>query len=271
MGSIYGRLGFNFDTTKFNGADTLSNGAKNYLSNTSIDLKQWQIDDIANTTATGYYQNPHTTVLSNLTTVLNKIVTDSNTSSIIFEFAAPEANILNSTATTTLTSISNFLAHTNRISGVVNTTDASLYPDLNSGLAIGRQILNITNKSDSVQNNTPIMGNFTSLYIGPDLDTIYININNDYSTLNTSIYMVDGNNTSNITNSQMNVIISDVQYLQTLIDTRRTQDTTFYQNSLTVLDDYFTVLSFSNVGSTQNSLIQLIGTEKLKTSLYSSS
>jgi hypothetical protein len=271
MASIYGRLGFNFDTTKFNGADTLSNGAINYLSNTSIDLKQWQINDIANTTATGYYQNPHSTVLGNLVTVLNNIIVNSNTSSIIFDFAGSQADVLNSTANTTLTSISNFLDHTNRLSGIVNTTDASLYPDLNSGLSVGRQMLNITNKSDSVQNNIPIMGNFTSLYIGPDLNANYINITNDSVTLNNSLYVVDGNTSSNISNSQISVIISDVQDLQTLIDTRRTQDTTFYQNSLTVLNDYFAVLAFSNVGSTQNSLIALIGTEKLKTSLYSSS
>jgi hypothetical protein len=271
MGSIYGRLGFSFDTTKFNGADTLSNGAKNYLSNTSIDLKQWQINDISNSTSSGYYQNPHVGVLNNLVTVLNSIVLNSNTGSTTFDTAGNQANILYSTAVTTITSISNFLDHTNRISGVTDTPDASLYPDLNSGLSVGRQILNITNKSDSVQNNTPIMGNFTSLYIGPDLNSTYINIRNDSITLNNSIYVVDGNNSSNISISSINLIISDVQYLQTLIDTRRTQDTTFYQNSLTVMDDYFTVLAFSHVGSTQNSLITLIGTEKLKTSLYSSS
>lgn len=271
MASIYGRLGFNFDTTKFNGADTLSKGAQNYLSYSSIDLKQWQIDDIANSTASDYYQNPHNNILNDLSVILNNIVLNSNTGSIIFDTAANEANVLNSTTTTTLASISNFLNHTNQLSGVINTSDASLYPDLSTGLSIGRQILNITNKSDSVQNNTPIMGNFTSLYIGPDLDARYINILKDSITLNNSIYIVDGNNNSNISISDINLIISDVQSLQDLLDTRRIHDTTFYRNSLLVLDDYFKVLDFSHVGSTQNSLITLIGTEKLKTSLYSSS
>jgi hypothetical protein len=127
--------------------------------------------------------------------------------------------------------------------------------------------LNITNKTDSVQNNTPILGNFTSLYVGPDLNASNTTIWIDYNKFLSKITIVSGNNTSNITDSQMNVFISDIQTLQTLMDTRRTNDINFYTNSLSVVKDYQTLLPFSNLGATQNSLITLIGTTKLKTNL----
>jgi hypothetical protein len=137
-------------------------------------------------------------------------------------------------------------------------------------MGVSTQILTITNKTDSVQNNVPILGNFTSLYIGPDLITSNTVIANDNITLLDTIYLdLDGNNASNITNSAMNVIISDVQTLKTLIDTRKNGDISFYVNSLAISNDYQTLLQFSNIGATQNSLIQLIGTDKLKNNLYS--
>jgi hypothetical protein len=56
MSSIYNRLGYNFDTTKFGDDVDLAPGANNFLNNSSINLSQWQVDDIATSTATGYYQ-----------------------------------------------------------------------------------------------------------------------------------------------------------------------------------------------------------------------
>ena len=125
------------------------------------------------------------------------------------------------------------------------------------------EVINITNNTDAVQNNTPILGNFTSLYVGNTLSSLNIAITNDYTTLNNSISIVSGNAVSNISNSAMLTVISDIQNLQTLMDTRRSTDWSFYQNSLLVMKDYQTLLQFSNMGSTQNSLISLVGTPKL--------
>jgi hypothetical protein len=92
-------------------------------------------------------------------------------------------------------------------------------------------------------------------------------IKNDSTILLNSIYVLDGNNASNISVSAINSIITDVSSLQTLLDSRRSGDISFYQNSLAVVQDYQTVLTFSNVGATQNSLLQMVGTNKLKTSI----
>jgi len=260
--SIYARLGFNFDTAKFDGADTLSSGVLNFLSNTSINLSQWQIDDISSNTVYGYYQNPHNDNLGILSVFVTGIASYANT--INYNYNNTDlANTMANVALSTYSSLQNFANHTNNLSGVTRSTDPTLYPDLNSALAVGRQMLNITNKSDGVQNNTPILGNFTSLYIGPDLSSQANVLANDYIVLSNSF---SGAN-SNVSNATMNTIILDIQTLQTLIDTRKNEDITFYTNSNEIMQEYFTVLQFSNLGATQNSLIELIGTDKLKEDL----
>jgi hypothetical protein len=260
--SIYARLGFNFDTAKFDGADTLSPGVLNFLGNTSINLSQWQIDDISSNTVYGYFQNPHNDNLGVISVFVTGIASYANT--INYNYNNTDlANTMANVALSTYSSLQNFANHTNNLSGVTVSTDATLYPDLNLALAVGRQMLNITNKSDGVQNNVPILGNFTSLYIGPDLSAQANVLANDYIVLSNSF---SGAN-SNVSNATMNTIIFDIQTLQTLIDDRRNGDITFYTNSNEIMQEYFTVLQFSNLGATQNSLIELIGTDKLKEDL----
>ena len=267
MSSIYNRLGYNFDTTKFGDDVDLAPGANNFLNNSSINLSQWQVDDIATSTATGYYQNPYTSVLNNITIVLTGMAANCNTSSITFNVAPTQANTLYSSIINALTAVSDFTTHTNYISGVERSANTVLYPDLNTALSIGRQVLSLTNKADQTQNNVPVLGSFTSLYIRDDVDLRSNAIIIDSRTLGNSLYVEDGNTYSNISVSSINTIITDVNSLQTLLATRRNGDINFYQNSLAIIRDYQTVLTFSSVGATQNSLLQIVGTTKLKTDL----
>lgn len=267
MSSIYNRLGYNFDTTKFGDDVDLAPGANNFLNNSSINLSQWQVDDIATSTATGYYQNPYSSVLSNMTVVLTGMAANCNTSSITFNVAPTQANTLYSSIINALTAVSDFTTHTNYISGVERSANTVLYPDLNTALSIGRQVLSLTNKADQTQNNVPVLGSFTSLYIRDDVDSRSNAIIIDSRTLGNSLYVEDGNTYSNISVSSINTIITDVNSLQTLLATRRNGDINFYQNSLAIIRDYQTVLTFSSVGATQNSLLQIVGTTKLKTDL----
>ena len=267
MSSIYNRLGYNFDTTKFGDDVDLTPSANNFLNNSSINLSQWQVDDIATSTATGYYQNPYTSVLNNITIVLTGMAANCNTSSITFNSAPTQANTLYSSVINALTAVSDFTTHTNYISGIERSANTVLYPDLNTALSIGRQVLSLTNKADQTQNNVPVLGNFTSLYIRDDVDSRSNAIIIDSRTLGNSLYVEDGNTYSNISVSSINTIITDVNSLQTLLATRRNGDINFYQNSLAIIRDYQTVLTFSSVGATQNSLLQIVGTTKLKTDL----
>jgi len=190
-----------------------------------------------------------------------------NISSITFNVAPTQANTLYSSIINALTAVSDFTTHTNYISGVERSANTVLYPDLNTALSIGRQVLSLTNKSDQTQNNVPVLGNFTSLYIRDDVDSRSNAIIIDSRTLGNSLYVEDGNTYSNISVSSINTIITDVNSLQTLLATRRNGDINFYQNSLAIIRDYQTVLTFSSVGDTQNSLLQIVGTTKLKTDL----
>lgn len=262
MGSIYARLGFNFDTTNFNGDDTLTPGVQNYLSNSSINLSEWQIGDIANTAVGGYYENPYNDNLGELSVFITGINVYANTQA--YGYNNPDlANTMLASAQSAQTALTNFTNHTNNLSGVTRSSNTALYPDLNSGLNIGRQILQIVNKSDNVQNNTPILGNFTSLYIANTVTQYTNTIRNDYIILANSF---SGAN-SNISNSQMNTIIFDVQSFTNEVNSRTNSDISFYTNSYEVLNEYLYVSQFSNLGATQNNLIEIVGTDKLKDDL----
>lgn len=262
MGSIYGRLGFNFDTANFNGDDTLTPGVLNFLSNSSIDLSTWQIDDIANTAVGGYYENPYNDNIGELAVFITGIGAYANTET--YGYDNPDlANTMSAVVNTAQTALTNFTNHTNNLSGVTQSSNTAAYPDLNSGLGVGRQILQIVNKSDGVQNNVPILGNFTSLYVANTIAAYANTIRNDYITLVDSFFGAN----SNITNSAMNTIISDVQTFTNEINARTSGDITFYTNSYEILNEYLYVLQFSNTGATQNSLIEIVGTDKLKDDL----
>lgn len=267
--SIYSRLGFNFNTSNFHGDDQLTTGAQNFLNNSNIRLNQWQIDDIANNSVSGYYQNPYTTELNALSVVLDNFITSCNTESTTFTVAADVANNVVLYASSAKTAISSFITHTNNLSGVTISSNTSLYPDLNSGLAVGRQVLTLTSGAEGVQNNVPVLGNFTSLYIANDVTQVYNTVSNDYDVLTATFYELDGNTASDISNTQLSLIAADIQSISTLLDGRRNADTTFYRNSLAVVSDYQKVSTFSNVGATQNSILQIVGTNKLLTDLAS--
>ena len=265
--SVYSRLGFNQGYANFNGADQLTQNTINYLGNTSVNLNTWQKNELANNTVGGYFYNPHSNTLSNLVIVLNNFVNTCNIAQTTFTYANVTPNLVVAAAQTAISSISTFLTHTNNLSGVTNSSNTSLYPDMGSGLAIGRQMLSISNNIDGTQNNTPMLGSFTSLYVVPNISAGNNAIYNDYNTLLNTIGIVSGNSTSNITDSQMNVFISDISTTQTIMDTQRNGDITFYTNSLSVMRDYQNLLQFTNLGATQNSLISIIGTPKLHSDL----
>jgi uncharacterized protein YeaC (DUF1315 family) len=269
MPTVYDRLQFNFDSAKFGTGNELTDGQKKSLTGQSI-LKTWQINNLADNSVSGYFKNPHTENLIILTDIVNDFINKSNTSNITFTFASDQANSLNLISTTLLSEIPNFKDHTDRMSGTTYSTDKQTTPDYQIAMQVGRQMLTITNQTDNIQNNSPILGNFTSLFIQNDLSNNITLLISNSITLNNSISLVDSNLTSNITSSSMNTIISNVQTTYNLLYGRRSSDITFYTNSLILLDNYQTLMQFNNLGVTSSYLIEnYIGTTKLKTNLAS--
>ena len=267
---VFNRLGYNFDSTKFGSGDAFTAGQA-YLLNSVSPLKAWQADDLINAAATGYFQNPHTANLVILTTLASAFLPLSNTANVTFTFASSSANSCYLAANNVLIEIPSFTDHTNRISGVSATTNGNLLPDYQIAMSVGRQVLSITNQIDGVQNNAPLLGNFTSLAIGSDIANTIILLTKDLATLNSSITLVGSSLVSSITSSSMNTIVSDVQSAYTLLNGRRTSDVNFYLNSLSLVNDYNKVSQFTRVGVNSNYLINTlnIGTDKLKTNLQS--
>jgi hypothetical protein len=266
--SIFARTGFNFDTTKFGEAANFSTGVATYMANTPSPLNAWQEEDMSTNNVGGYYQNP----MAGLTITLNtsvsgiySIVADANTS-----FSVNVAGIV-STANSIISEIPLYKTHTDYLSGVNDTnSDPQNQPDLRFGMMIGKQVLMMVNKPDNVQNNSPILGSFTSLFIKDDLITSNTALAADLITLTNSLAPDGmGNTTSNLTSTQANTILANLTTLSGLLS-RRTADVNYYRNCFTLVNEYQALEEFNGMGNTQKYLVNnLIGTEKLKTRLAS--
>lgn len=260
--SVFGRLNYNFDSSKFGANNELTDGQKLTL-NYPSPLYTWQESDLSGSSVANYFQNPHSANLTLMTTYTNQLLTYSNTQSITYNVAPIEANTLNALANNLLIEISSFTGHTNRMSGVTESTNKLTTPDYQIAMSIGRQVLQICNQVDGVQNNAPILGNFTSLAIVSDVSNSVIQLSSSAATLNASI---GANNCTYISRASMNTIIATAQTAFDLLNSRRVGDTTFYTNSISLIQDYNTILQFSNLGVNSSYLIKDlgIGTTKLQ-------
>ena len=279
MASVYERLNFSFDTSKFGDSINLSEGTKSYLNTSPVKLETWQKSDLANGSIvkTDYFKNPMINVtarLSDNVNVMNQIVQTIDT------FDNGSGTAMKDNLTNLIIEIRNYLSHTSNISGVTearaNVSETSNvvthFPDYNKAVSAGEQILMLTNATDGVANTVPLLGNFTSLFISDDITANANNIINDLVTVRNSIRLeVIGGETptsSNISNLSANLITtitSNVVAANTLLSTRRLHDWNFYRNSLNILDDYNKVNSLGRVGNTQKYLINnLVGTDKYK-------
>jgi hypothetical protein len=268
----FNRLGMNFDPAIFGSAVNFTEGQSLvYTGNTS--LNQWQINDLNNSTANGYFQNPMANNLSSMAIIANNIVSiTSNTSFTYGDGGLP------SLANNFVLEIANFTDHTNRLSNITQSQDNMNLPDYGNAMAIGRQVLAITNQTDNVQNNTPILGNFTSLTTGNTIASQLIYVTSDYATLNSSITVTSvtdpntGNvtitRTSNLTSNTMNSIVLHIQSSYNTMNTYRTNDVNFYKNSISLVRDHQTVSQFSTLGVSSEYLLKnYIGTPKLISNL----
>jgi len=263
--SVFGRLNYNFDSTKFGANNELTDGQKLSL-NYPSPLYTWQASDLSGSSVTNYFQNPHSANLTLMTSYTNQLLTYSNTQSITYNAAPTEANTLYALANNLLIEISSFTDHTNRMSGVTESTNKLTIPDYQIAMSIGRQVLQICNQVDGVQNNAPILGNFTSLAVVSDVSNSVVQLSSSAATLNASLIVIGSNTYTNISRDSMNTIIASAQTAFDLLNSRRVGDTIFYTNSISLIQDYNTILQFSNLGVNSSYLIKDlgIGTTKLQ-------
>ena len=283
MPSVFGRLTYNFDDTKYGDAFYLTTETKNYLNTSPLEIKTWQKTDLANGNIqnTNYFKNP-------VINVTNTIISTVNTFNVVFANvvsfdSAPTLNLdfAYQTIATLELELAKYKTHTSNVAGVNDSTQtvtgdgASIidYPDYKKSVGLGQQLLQLVNVTDGVQNASPLLGSMTSLFIGDELASNLTIITSDLQALNATIRQVvvvgggdPPSNTfyySNITAANANTIMSHFATANTMLRIRREHDWDFYRNGVSIVNDYFKVDSLGRLGNTQNYLVNnLIGTDR---------
>ena len=259
---IFDRL--DFPASMANNTIVFSENTQKSLANLPPILATWQMEDIANSNTFGYFVNPVANLTSNIQTLIIQISASANAANdgtrSTIEANANSSNIY----------VSNFYAHTNRISGVTpfdaNTTgdQLPLQPYYNDCIGIGKALTYLIYQSDGISNNAVIMGNFGSLYAGNTL-TFYQNVlANDLISVQNSIVPGDPDWSSNMSPAKIAQITSNVLAMNAFVINSRTQDVDFYYNSKSVLQDYNSVKGFTKPGDSEKYLYEKIASDKLK-------
>jgi hypothetical protein len=270
--NVFNRLSFSFDTSNFGNAIFLSDSTKNYLNTQPISLETWQKTDLANGTiiATNYYKNPVLNVCNELESSTQNL---HNLILTIDQYDTAGAVPLATSANTLLNEIEPFRQHTSNVAGVTR-AEATVpedgspvieYPDYDTAVQQGQDLLLLLNNTDGIQDATPVLGSMTSLFIGEEIASNTIIITNDFPTLNSTLRLEGGNVVSNISVSAANLIVTHLQTASGMLNTRRLHDWNFFANGRSLLEDYNRVDRLENVGNTQIYLINnLIGTDSYK-------
>jgi hypothetical protein len=260
---LYATLGYNFNDP--NGAvQQFSANTQAVMTQFPPLIKSWQAQDIANNLVGNYFQNPVATDVNNIITISNQIYILANSISgnanTTYAGTAdlspliPIANALTITA-------SSFLIHTNKISGVTSingATDANINPYYQTAVSYGKQVVYLTNQTDGVVNNSPILGCMTSILIGPQISENSNTLSSDY------IILTNGISGNTLFNAQVTQITTDLTNLNTLLSTRQTSDVTFFGKLQTLVNNYNTTKQFASMGETETYLCNnLIGTPKI--------
>jgi hypothetical protein len=287
--SVYARLGFNSSNPIANSmVEPLSANVLSQMEMMPPWMNEWQTKDVAEANTGGYFQNPLVNTMINVGTVANTrlhIANGSHISGSTNTITTLLANTKNVSHTLTysnteleiVSEIETFTYFTNRLSNVTPMDQNITLPHYQTAIGFGKMMMYLTNQSDNVQNNSPMTGSFTSLYSGNTLDSAVVNTASLLVTLNNSITIgtttgTDANgNPITITTYSSNISLADAQKLCNnmygILNTMQsciTNDTTFFQNSSLVLNDYNIVAQFKAMGQTENQLImEKIGSPKL--------
>jgi hypothetical protein len=281
--SVFRRLEYNF-TPSDPSILELSDDVKEHLARMPKLLRDWQAEDMRTGTVNrlNYYKNPVGDIsksIQNTTGAIKDAIPisegfDFESGTTIRAFLVPELQPIYDEAEIVFAECQKFIDHTDRLSNVVEIKpDVSELPHYEQAMAVGRQLLYIVYQTDSIQNNSPILGTFTSLFIVDELSE-----NNDVITpypaliansivVTTSGVGGDGGETTtystSLTSEQIETIVNDLKATRALTETRRRHDEKFWRNAQTIVDEYQQLKSMSG-GETQQKLIDnYVGTDEL--------
>jgi hypothetical protein len=279
-----------------NGIIEFSNNVLSHMNAIPKLLDDWQFEDLANDDVNGYFKNPVANVTSDIISVCGSLVSllsavpATNTTSVQGSTGAITTlftNINSLSANVAGFNGTEFIEHTNRISGVTpvgaspssSGRDTALLPHYDTAMATGQLMMYLTYQSEGVQNNSPIMNNFTSIVIEEDLNSLHSNISSYFTTISNSITITGGGTdaildpfvrTSNLSSIVVTDMFNNIQTINSTLAEKRNNDEIYYNTSRQVSQDFNELRKFNNMGATANNLIQnYIGSDKLLTRLNS--
>jgi hypothetical protein len=258
---IWQSFGYNFDDPNGN-IKELSDETKSHLESMPPFIKSWQAQDIANNDFGGYYQNPVGSVASLIYQTASHIVVSTT--------GVTNLSNVHTSATGLVANADNFRTHTARLSGLIenNGTDTqNVY--MEQAMSLGRTAMYITNQTDGITNNAPILGSFSSIMIEPQLTANSDILLTYKEQLNGSINV--SLSFSNLTSSQITTIDNHINSLNDFMNYRRTSDINFYTNVKVFVDGYNKTKKLNNMGESEKYLMNnFIGTEKAKNRINNS-
>jgi hypothetical protein len=277
---VFARLGYNFDDPNET-IQNLSAETQTQLNAVPALIESWAGNDLATSNVGGYYKNPVSANVQTISTSVNSIV------SIVS--AANGLQGLTGTITTLFANIANtilagtcqsYILHTDRLSGVRNFDDdvgantSAIYtsPYKDPAIGYGKSLMYITNQTDGIINTAPILGSFTSLFVGPQISANSIIISPYISLINNSITVTQDTSgaysntvyTSNLSLSVVTTIDQQLANTNIFLGTRENHDKNYYANLKAVSKDYTELRKLQKLGESENKLAQdYIGTDKL--------
>ena len=279
MATLFSRLNYTF-TDPNSVISPLSNNVKRTLDGMPKFLEPWQAEDLATSNTGGYFVNPCANITTNIWTTSNTLVSvannvqgSGNLTGLWTQIHTTLSYISNSP--TGNTQAGDFLAHTNRISGVTSIDvsgdqGVANLPHYETATQTGKALVSLIYQTDGVSNNAPIMGNFTSLFVANDLIVIYNTLSTYANIVNNSITTTIDPitflpiNTSNLTYNVVNSIATTANSANSIFYERRVHDEQFFKNSSDLLIDYKKVRGIGNSGQAESYLIEnFIGSNKL--------
>ena len=274
MAGVYALLGF--DTT-----DPIANDAVEQLSSTVQTqmkmmpklLQPWQEADLISDEVEDYYLNPVSNTInviwSTSNTISNLSFSNVITGTINVTFNNPGvSNIMNPALMVvrdvTQNIANSFMIHTDRISNVMPLDFDVDLPHYETAIGFGKIIMYIVNQTDNIQNNSPLIGSFSSLFVADtlsDYSNTFVSITNVY--LGSFV-----GNVSSFSLTDANEFANAANQVSNTMTTYRQKDFDFFANSQMIVDRYNKVSEFNRIGQTELFLINdYIGTPNLKNNL----
>ena len=274
---VFARLGYNFDDPNET-IQVFSDETKAQLNAVPALLDSWAGKDLATSNVSSYYKNPVATDVQTISNSANSIVSLVTAANGLLGLTGTITTLFSNIANTNLATVcQSYKLHTDRLSGVRNFDDdvgantSAIYtsPYKDPAIGYGKSAMYIVNQTDGIVNTAPILGSFTSLFVGPQINANSSIISTYYNIINNSITITtDGGgntiHTSNLSQTVVTTIDSQLANTTIFLANRENHDINYYANLKAVSEDYQELRKLQNLGQSESTLIEdFIGTDKL--------